>query len=138
MPNTTPSLAALYDAWRPSGRGDLIDWVRLRHFLDYLTRHPQEISEAISRPPEPSGSALLDNILAGIAETQADEAGLAPPSWTRQVKPLKTPWKSPGTPNQQARAATRTPLALAVRGITLSRSSLWRNYEPESDDPAIT
>lgn len=138
MHSTTPSIAALRDAWRPSGRGDLIDWVGLRYFLDHLTRHPQEISEVISRPPKPSGSALLDNILVGIGETQADDAGLTPTSWTRQVKPLKTPWKSPGTPKQQARAATRTPLALAVRGITLSRSCLWRTYEPESDDPAIT
>lgn len=138
MHSTAPSITALSDAWRPSGRGDLIDWVRLRHFLDHLTRHPQEISEAISRPPEPSGSTLLDNILAGIAETQADRAGLERPSWTSQVKPLNTPWKSPGTPNQQTRAAARTPPALAVRGITLSGSSLWRDFELESDDPGIT
>lgn len=121
-----PQLADLSDAVVHDDGGDRIDWTRLRSFLDYLTAHPGQVSPAVARPPAPSRSALLDNMLAGIAETLAEEYGLPTPAWTAQVAPLSRPWLTPGTPLIQERARQSTPPALAARGITLARSSLWR------------
>jgi transcriptional regulator with XRE-family HTH domain len=124
--NQHPAIASLADAWRRSSRGDVIDWTRLRAFLDYLHLHPAEIPLALATKPAKSGSPLLDNLLAGIAETQADEGGFPRPAWTKTVASLKNPWSSPGTPRQQEQSRLTTPEALALRGIALARSSLWR------------
>lgn len=123
-----PTIASLADAWRSSGRGDVVDWTRLRAFLDYLHLHPAVTPLALATKPSHSGSPLLDNLLAGIAETQADESGFPRPAWTKTVASLKEPWASPGTPRQQEKSRLSTPQALALRGITLARSSLWREW----------
>lgn len=125
--NQHPTIASLANAWRSSSRGDVIDWTRLRAFLDYLFLHPTETPLALATKPAKSGSSLLDNLLAGIAETQADESGFPRPAWTKAVASLKEPWVSPGTPRQQEQSRLSTPQALARRGITLARSSLWRD-----------
>lgn len=128
-------IASLADAWRSSSRGDVIDWTRLRAFVDYLNLHPARIPVCTMNAPNPSGSPLLDNLLAGIAETQCDEAGFPRPRWTSNVSALETPWSLSTTPQLHALAVHTTPSALANRGITLSRSSLWRangGSEPRS------
>lgn len=121
-----PRLSALSDAWEGSARGDRVDWTRLRAFLDYLALHPEQIARAIQAAPLPSGSALLDNLLAGIAETLADEQAISRPSWTSLVPRLDDTWTTPGTPRTQEAARASTPAALAARGLTLARTSLWR------------
>lgn len=134
-----PRLAGLADAWESSPRGDLVDWTRLRVFLDYLSAHPDQIPQALESPPPRSGSALLDNLLAGIAETLADEQGIPRPTWAAQVPPLAEPWKTPGTATTQGSAHSRTPQALAARGLTLARSSLWReSARPRVPPPGNT
>ncbi len=120
-------IATLEDAWRPSPRGDIIDWTRLRAFLDHLALHPETTQQALNHPPRRSGSELLDNLLAGIAETQSDETGLSCPAWTHNVPKMSAPWSTPGTPRQITVAQKMTPQRLATRGITLARSSLWRD-----------
>jgi transcriptional regulator with XRE-family HTH domain len=122
----TPRLASLATAWEPSARGDLVDWTRLRALLDHLALHPADTASAIRIAPARSGSPLLDNILAGIAETLADEAGLPRPSWTRDIEALPRKWSTPGTERIRHAARRTTPQALASRGITLARTSLWR------------
>ena len=121
-----PRLRALADAWEGSARGDRIDWTRLRAFLDHVALHPEEVAAAITPAPRPSGSALLDNLLAGIAETLADEQAIGSPVWTAQVPPLDVAWTTPGTPRSQEVARAATPAALAARGMTLAHTSLWR------------
>ena len=122
-------LTSLTDAWERSVRGDRIDWTRLRAFLDHLALQPEQSAKAIAAAPRPSGSALVDNLLAGIAETVADEQAIARPAWTARVPPLAEAWTTPGTPRTQDAARATTPAALAARGLTLSRSSLWRAGE---------
>jgi len=122
-----PRLSALTNAWESSARGDRVDWTRLRAFLDYLTLNPEHVAGAIQATPRPSGSALLDNLLAGIAETLADEHAIARPTWTSQVPPLSDSWTTPGTPRTKEAARAATPAALAARGMTLARTSLWRD-----------
>ncbi len=107
------------------------DWTRLRAVLDYLYLHPTLTQAAIADKPEPSGSELLDNLLAGIAEKLSDDAGLPRPSWTKDVPALTAPWISPGTPRMQAVDRSETPPQLAVRGITLAANNLWRDRRTE-------
>ena len=124
---TTPRLASLGDAWKSSARGDLVDWTRLRAFLDHVALNGKHTASAIRTAPPPSGSKLLDNLLAGIAETLADEAGLSRPAWTSRIPAMREGWSTPGTARVQEAARRTTPPAIAARGLTLARTSLWRD-----------
>lgn len=120
-------LADLADAWQRSKWGDMIDWTRLRCFLDFLQLHPESVDAATREPPRFSGCALLDNLLAGMAEKLCDDAQLPRPAWTSGVARLDSPWVTPGTPRVQAIAHAETPPQLTARGVTLAQSSLWRD-----------
>ena len=121
-------LGDLADAWSTADGGDVEpDWTRLRAFADYLARHRCHTWLLIADPPEPSGSALLDNLLAGVAEKCADDAGIRRPVWTRCVAPLKELWEPAGTPRMREANAASTPPQLAARNITLAESTIWRN-----------
>ena len=103
------------------------DWTRLRAVLDYLYLHPTLTQAAIADKPEPSGSELLDNLLAGIAEKLSDDAELPRPSWTAEIPGLSRPWCTPATPRMHAAAQSATPPQLAARGFVLASNSLWRD-----------
>src|SRR5258708_26685108 len=88
-PSSGPEIANLVAGWAPGREGEAKpNWTRLRALLDYLALHPDTKGSATLRPPAPSGSALVDNLLAAIAEKTCDDAGLPRPSWTRKVRPL--------------------------------------------------
>jgi transcriptional regulator with XRE-family HTH domain len=124
-----PKLADLVDAWTEDpGGATRPDWTRMRAWLDRIARHPETAATAILGAPRPSGSALVDNLLAGIAEQLSDDIGLLPPPWTRRVPPLLEPWETPGTPRIRAVARAATPAPFAERNITLAGSSLWRDW----------
>ena len=96
-----PEIAELADAWSSGPRGDRPDWTRLRAFLDQLARHPEQQGPATLRRPAPSGSAMLDTLLAGVAEKICDDAGLPRPTWARAVPALPRSWATPGTPTDR-------------------------------------
>ncbi|MHB1474651.1 MAG: helix-turn-helix domain-containing protein [Dermatophilaceae bacterium] len=121
-----PEIADLADAWSRGPRGDRPDWTRLRAFLDQLARHPEQQGPATLRRPAPSGSAVLDALLAGIAEKICDDAGFPRPTWARAVPALPEPWATPGTPAMREAIAAATPRALAERGLSIDEASLWR------------
>lgn len=127
----SPQLGDLTQAWTtdPSGQ-DRPEWKDIRGFLDYLRMRPDAVGPSTAQMPEHSGSDFMDNLLAGIAEKLSDDAGIAHPSWTRHIRPLKHRWASPGTPRMRQRAHGLTPPQLARRGITMTADSLWRNLEP--------
>ena len=123
----TPTLSALADAWSVSAGGeDEPDWTRLRAYIDYLCSHPEVAAKSIATAPPASGSLLLDNLLAGIAEKVADDYALLRPGWTIEVAPLDHPWEGLGTPRMRAASAAATPPQLAARRILISAASLWR------------
>ena len=127
VPLRTALLGELAGAWAVDASGqDRPDWTRLRGFLDDLAEHPEQRGVAVAMRPQPSGSAFMDALLAGIAEKVCDDAGLPRPAWTRAVPALAAPWMSPGTPRMQAAAAAGTPPQLAARNIVLRADSLWR------------
>lgn len=125
-----PELAELTDAWTSTEHGDRPEWPRLRLLLDEVLAQPELIQVAIARRPEPSGSAVMDALLAGIADKLADDAGLARPAWTHRGRRLSEPWLTSGTPKQQARHVARTPPQLAVRNVFVDAASLWRDRRP--------
>jgi len=126
-PSEGPVVGDLADAWHPGTAGDRPDWTRLRAFLDFLVMHPEHNGPATLHMPPPSGSELLDNILAGMTEKICDDADLPRPRWTKKVPPLSDLWITPGTPRMQAVARAATPYQLSKRGITLAEESLWRD-----------
>lgn len=122
------SLADLTDAWSSTPMGDRPDWTRLRALLDSLALQPDGIQAAIAPTPPPSGSSMLDALLAGIADTLADDQRLRRPPWTRVASRfLSLPWETPGTARTQRIAREQTPPQLLAHGIIASRDSLWRD-----------
>jgi transcriptional regulator with XRE-family HTH domain len=122
------SLAGLVDAWTTTTSGERPDWTRLRAFLDALALRPEQTKAAISRKPPPSGSLMLDALLAGVADKLADDHALRRPAWTRaRVRFLPSPWESPGTPRMRQAARDQTPSQLLEHGIIASLDSLWRD-----------
>ena len=123
----TPQLADLVDAWKVEHGSALPNWTRLRAFLDMLAQRPELAGPATIRMPAPSGSPLMDNLLAAIAEKVADDAGIPRPPWTKRVPGLSERWITEGTPRMKAAAEAATPEPLARRGITVRADSLWRD-----------
>lgn len=123
-------LADLVDGWGPTPSGDRPDWTRLRAFLDHLTLHPDTVADAIRRPPAPSGSTLMDALLAAVADKLADDHATARPRWTgARSRRLVDVWESPGTPSMRDRARRSTPVQFEEHGLLLSADTLWRRTQ---------
>lgn len=127
-PADIPSVADLSDAWNTAAARP--EWTRIRALLDTLDLHPEYRSPATITEPEPSGSPVMDNLLAGIAETIADLEGYRPPKWTERIEPLDQEWNTPGTPRMLEARKASTPPRLADRQITVDSESLWRHPVP--------
>ncbi|MGA7271913.1 MAG: helix-turn-helix transcriptional regulator [Acidimicrobiia bacterium] len=125
-----PSLASLARAWR-WGPDEAVrpDWTTIRSLLDHLAQHPEESAQAIQEAPAASGSDVMDNLLAALAETISDEIGQPAPGWTTQVRPPLEEWAPPGTPLMHKRARATTPPRFAARRLLVGRDSLWRPSE---------
>lgn len=103
------------------------DWTRLRGFADQIALHPELTAAATADPPPPSGSRLIDNLLAAIAEKLATDIGIRSAAWTATIEPLDTLWEAPGTPRRRAAVAAQTPPEFAARNIMLPASAIWRD-----------
>lgn len=125
-----PHLADLADAWSADVAGhEQPDWTRLRAFADYLFRHPEDAQASILSAPAPSGSPLLDNLIAGVAEKIADDDGLRRPAWVKRVPALRAPWEGMGTARMRAVARATTPPQLASRNVFVSAETIWRKRD---------
>jgi DNA-binding XRE family transcriptional regulator len=108
------------------GGGEHPEFTALRAFVDQFAVHPEWVAAAIAEAPAASRSALLDNILAAIAEQLADDAGIRRPAWTRRVPPLPEPWVVPGTSRMRARDEAAATAAFAARGLFIAADAIWR------------
>lgn len=120
-----PALGDLSDAWTERGGRLRIEWTRWRAFLDHLALHPEAAPEAIYVPPGPSGSRIIDALLAGVADKVADDAGLPRPSWTAWAPVLDEPFRPPVRPG----VSLEVPTQLATRGLMVDIESLWRDRQ---------
>jgi transcriptional regulator with XRE-family HTH domain len=125
--SSSTTLAGLVDAWQRTARGDTPDWTRLRAVLDVLAQHPERLPDALEPRPKPSGSPMMDALLAGIAEKLADDVRLPRPEWTRRTPRLESEWFAPGSPAMLAARRAATPPQLRERGFVLDEASLWRD-----------
>lgn len=117
-------LTDLFDALGPDGEPD---WTRLRAFVDHATLHPELTGALIGGAPAASGSPLLDNLLAAIAERLADLAGIRAPRWATGLPGLDERWYPPGTPRRRALAEHEALPRFARRNLFLPESALWRS-----------
>lgn len=124
----TPEVRELITEWETDVDGqDRPDWTAFRSFIDHIERNPLLAASSTAQRPDPSGSAFIDNLIAGIAEKIRDDRRLPRPSWTRRIRPLDSEWMSLGTPRMRVRARATTPPQLAARNIYMTADSLWRN-----------
>lgn len=108
----------------PAGSPDL---TVLRAWIDRATGVPDVLAvAAVSGPPGPTGSPVVDALVAGIAEKICDDRGEPRPSWTPRVPALEAEWSAPGTPRMRASWRAQTPPQLAARGLVVDEPSLWR------------
>lgn len=98
----------------------------MRGLADRLRQQPQLAPGAIARRPQPSGSTVVDALLAGLADKLADDARLPRPVWTRRGRRLRQPWAPAGTPRQTAYRREHTPAQLARRNLVVDVQTLWR------------
>lgn len=123
-----PRLADLA-AHHSSGADCEPDWTRLRTFVDEMRLRPELTAAATADRPPPSGSPLVDNLLAAIAEKLADDQGIRRPRWTAALPALDARWEAPGTPRKREANAAQTPSQFAERNISLPASAIWRDRE---------
>lgn len=119
------TLGDLVDAWAERGGRLRIEWTRWRAFLDHLALHPEQVPEAIYPAPGPSGSRIIDALLAGVAEKLADDAGLPRPTWATSAPVLAEAFQPPvrtGVPLE-------VPSQLSARRLMIDTESLWRDRQ---------
>lgn len=117
-----PTVAGLAFAWTERNGRVRPDWARWRAMLDQLVLEPDRVAEAIYLSPPPSGSPVIDALLAAVAEKLADDAGLRRPAWTDVVAGLSAPWKPPARSERHD-----IPYQFASRGLMVDAASLWRD-----------
>jgi transcriptional regulator with XRE-family HTH domain len=117
-----PAVRSLTSAWTERGGRLRPDWSRWRALLDRLALEPDRIAEAIYPAPPPSGSPVIDSLLAAVAEKLADDAGLRRPAWTTAVPELPEPWRPPARGRD-----SEVPEQLAARRLMVDGASLWRD-----------
>lgn len=123
-------LADLSDAWtEDAAQATHPDWTKLRALADQLRLRPALTAQAILPEPPRSQSALMDSLLAGIAEKLADDAGISRPGWTRERPPLQEPWCAAARPSKQAEAAAAAPAQFVRRRLLIPQAAIWRERE---------
>lgn len=104
-----------------------IDPMALVTFMDFLPTPVEARQALIAESPCPAGNPVTDNMLAGLAETLADESGLPTPAWCVEVEPLPEPLPMEGTPQMLAEQRETALPRFRARGITMPRGSLFRD-----------
>lgn len=105
-------------------RGGQVPYPALRGVVDWIDRHPQLAERAIGDRPPPTGDAGIDSLLAGVAETIAQDHGLDLPGWTASVR--AAPLEVLGTIDSEDDHWNEVPAPLAARGLGFRRETFWR------------
>ncbi len=101
-----------------------VPYSALRGFTDWLDRHPKLAGDTIAEQPASTGDRELDSLIAAVAETVAEDLGLAVPAWSRKVPSAKRS-QSGGTP--PGRVLGEVPPAFERRAIDLTRDTFWHS-----------
>ena len=125
-----PSLADLSEAWTQDATQDHHpDWVRFRGLVDQLRMRPALVAQVIMPEPPRSCSALMDVLLAAVAEKLADDAGISRPRWTRSRPALREQWSATSRPSKRAEAEATAPVQFVRRGLLIPASTIWRERD---------
>lgn len=101
---------------------------RILQFVDdFRSRRRNTQRKLLSREPGPTGSALLDAYLAGVAEHLSNEVSLPVPGWVEGPdRFLRTWWIEGDVPSARPTAMAQSPAAFRRRGIFVSERALER------------
>jgi hypothetical protein len=115
------ALARIADVRASDGR---VPYTALRGIVDWTAQHPRLAARAITDQPGPTGDPGIDSLLAGIAETIADDHGLDRPDWAAHVG--AAPFDVTGAVDPESQRWSEVPAPLAIRRIGLPRDTFWR------------
>jgi len=101
-----------------------VPYTALRGFTDWLERHPKLAGDAIAARPVSTGDREFDSLVAAVAETVADDLGIARPEWTRAVPSAK---QSEADPTAPSSGLGEVPQAFERRAIDLPRDTFWHS-----------
>lgn len=101
-----------------------VPFAHLRGVLDWVARHPHLATAAIADPPKRCLSPAVASLVAGIAETVADDHGVPIPAWAVEVPAFSGDLA--GTIGPTHPSWSEVPPRLAERGIGLVRDTFWR------------
>jgi len=98
----------------------------LIHFMDFVDdfRREPELG-AVSEPFELSDEKV-DALLASMAESLCDEAGIEPPRWLARVPACREPYFVGGLENLKAFSIVESPLRFRIRKIFVLENFLSR------------
>ena len=113
-----------------------LDWTAARGLADWATQHPSAVATMIVAPPPATRVLAVDNLIAAIAETLADDAGTSVPSWCGRIPRLAEPWEAPGTPAMRRRWRQSTPRRFAVRTVWCPANAIWRERDDAGERAA--
>lgn len=97
----------------------------LFNFVDEFRRRPHP--ELVASPPDPRIPERLRCLIASTVETLCEEAGLQPPDWCWQARPLADPWFVAGVENLKALALVHSPLHFRKRNLFVLDNFLSRS-----------
>ncbi|MEO1062430.1 MAG: hypothetical protein AAFZ07_13520 [Actinomycetota bacterium] len=124
MALTAHSLAELVadGIQRAETRGQMLRWVR--QFIADAERS-NERAAAIADPPDPTGDARWDALIAGVAEDIAWRHQLDVPPWVRDPwRTLDTWWFVTRFESMHPTAFVNTPPTISAHGVFIGRDSL--------------
>ncbi|HEX8130741.1 MAG TPA: hypothetical protein VF527_16695 [Pyrinomonadaceae bacterium] len=98
----------------------------LIHFMDFVDdfryyKDPQAVAEPFELSDE-----KVDALLASMAESLCDEAGIEPPEWLARVPACQEPYFVGGLENLKAFSIVESPLRFRIRKIFVLENFLSR------------
>ncbi len=119
---TAPMLRDLASYVAPTRYGLRLIWPRWRTFIANLVDNPHQIPETIYVSPGPAGHPILDALVAALADTFAENAGLPQPMWAAAAPPLTNRYRPTTVTNYDG---TKIPPAFLRRNIWIDARALW-------------
>jgi hypothetical protein len=95
----------------------------LAELNEFLTRMPPgELVQAVAARPDVELTEFLSNYVAAMVEMACARAGVAPPVWTRSIKPLATPFFGSTLKSLRMHLLTHSPVPFRRRNIFIDSS----------------
>lgn len=116
--HVAPPAGILFDQILMSLTSEGRESLALAELNDLLSElSPVEFESALASPPPRGLSPRVENQVAAMVEQAAHMKGVAPPAWTRDIRPLERPWFATALPQLRAYLLRAAPVAFRRRNL---------------------